>query len=155
MLMSPLRTLNNWGSSSRLDLRRMAPIAVTRGSYRNLRLAVHSAAATGSESRRWRKRSGASVTIVRNFKQSKFFPWNPTRRWRNSAGPGDVRTVARKQIINKGASKTIPETAKMMSMTLFEISPVGWGDPVAENRKLRTSTDPLIWALLKKFQNRF
>jgi len=43
----------------------------------------------------------------------------------------------------------IPETAKMMSMTLFEISPVGCGDPVAANRKLRTSTNPFMWVLLK------
>jgi hypothetical protein len=57
--------------------------------------------------------------------------------------------VARKQIINKGASKTIPETAKMTSITLFESSPVGCGDPVAENRKLRTSTNPFMWVLLK------
>jgi hypothetical protein len=60
-----------------------------------------------------------------------------------------VTTVARKQIINKGASKIIPETAKIMSMTLFERSPVGCGDPVAANRKLRTSTNPFMRELLK------
>jgi len=122
----------------------MAPIAVTRGSYRSLRFAVHSAVATGSESRSWRKRSGASVTIVRNFKQSKYFPLNPTRLWRNSAGPGDVTTIAKKQIINKGASKTIPDTANMMSINRFERNPVGCGDPVAENRRLRTPTRPFM-----------
>jgi hypothetical protein len=52
-------------------------------------------------------------------------------------------------MINKGASKTIPETAKMMSTTLFEISPVGCGDPVAENCRLRTPTKPFMWVLLK------
>jgi hypothetical protein len=87
--------------------------------------------------------------MVRNFKQSKCFPPNPTRLWRNSAGPGDVKTVARKQIINKGASKTIPETANMMSMILFERSPVGCDDPVAESRRLRTSTKPFMWGTPK------
>ena len=56
----------------------------------------------------------------------------------------------------QGASNIIPETAKVTSITLFESSPVGCGDPVAENRKLRTSTNPFMWVTPKNtFKNKF
>jgi hypothetical protein len=88
--------------------------------------------------------------MVRNFKQSKYFPLNPTRLWRNSAGPGDVATIATKHMINKGASKTIPETANMTSIILFEVNPMGRCDRTEANCKpLRVSTELFIWVLLK------
>jgi hypothetical protein len=37
----------------------------------------------------------------------------------------------------------------MISIALFERSPVGCGEPVAENRRLRTPTRPFMWVLLK------
>jgi hypothetical protein len=56
-----------------------------------------------------------------------------------------VITVATKQIINKGASKTIPESANTMSIILFRACPTGPADPTeAKRRSLRVSVKLLI-----------
>ena len=136
MLMSPFITLKSCGSSSRLDFRKTLPIAVTRGSLRNFQFADHSAAAAGSVARCRRKRSDASIGMVRNFKQSKRFPLNPTRLWRNSTGPGEEQAVSTKQMTKKGASNTIAERAKMISMTRLEDSPIGRRGVAEINRRL-------------------
>jgi hypothetical protein len=70
---------------------------------------------------------------------------NPTRLWRNSAGPREVATVATKQIINRGASRTMPDTANIISISLFEFSPIGRADEISANRKLLgVSTKPVM-----------
>jgi hypothetical protein len=60
-----------------------------------------------------------------------------------------VSLVATQQMINKGASRTIPEIANIISTNLFEFSPIGRDDEISANRKSLVSTKPFIWVLLK------
>jgi hypothetical protein len=76
--------------------------------------------------------------MVRNFRQSKDFPLNPTRLWRNSTGPGEEQAVATKQKIKKGASNTIAESDKMISIIRFEVCPIGHG-AVSETKRASES----------------
>jgi hypothetical protein len=89
------------------------------------------------------------------LKQSKCFPLNPTRRCRNSAGPGEVKAVTAKQMISRGASRIIPESANAMSTVLFSVVPTGAGAPTSDSRKtLRVSAKLFITPLQKtKIEN--
>src|SRR5215475_9968681 len=133
----------------------MAPIAVIRGSLRSLRLVVHSAAAEGSDSSNSRNRSGASVTIVRNFKHSKCFPLKPTRLWRNRIEPGEVDAIRAKQMINNGANRIIPARANKMSTVRLRVIPTGIGEPIAEKGKaLRVSAKLFMPALQRNISEK-
>jgi hypothetical protein len=55
------------------------------------------------------------------------------------------------QIINKGASKAIPDSANMISTIRFDLRPIGRGKSIGAKRKsLCISTNPFIWGTPKK-----
>src|SRR4051794_19267472 len=80
MLISPVRMLHNWGSSSRLDLRRKEP-----GGVRNM---------AGSASR-WVATSGVSMRMVRNFGIRNGTLFLPMRSDQKITGPREVSFTTR------------------------------------------------------------
>src|SRR5208283_1214701 len=95
---SPCRTLNSCGSSSRLERRRNFPTAVIRGSLVSLNTPAPLPLAgflPAFPSINWRTYSRCSLEslftyIERNFKNVKGVPCSPIRFCRNSTGPRDV-----------------------------------------------------------------
>ena len=85
-LISPLRTLTNWGSSSRLERRRNRPRRVTRGSWRILN---KTPPADSLDDSRSASRRSAPPTMVRNFNIRNGCPLCPRRTWRNTRGRGN------------------------------------------------------------------
>ena len=77
-----MSTFQNWGSSSRLVLRRNLPTLVIRGSFSFLKNAPWAWLTTVA------LRASAFVTIERNFQMRNRRPIQPQRIWLKRIGPG-------------------------------------------------------------------
>ena len=111
-LIAPLRTLNNWGSSSRLNRRRNRPIGVMRGSLATLNTGplISFMAANSC------LRCSALVPIERNLYMVNGRPLMPLRFCRNRIGPGEVIFTARAHSSSTGESSTSMASAPPKSM---------------------------------------
>src|SRR5947209_263971 len=110
-LMSPARTLNSCGSSSREKRRRTRPIRVTRGSSATL----NKRPSPMLTSQRWALILSAPGTIERNFHMPNSRLANPTRRWRYRMGPRSPSQIATATSPMTGRVRTSSTVATTMS----------------------------------------
>src|SRR5579859_652859 len=113
--MSPRRTFQSCGSSSRLARRSRRPARVTRGSSRSLNTGK---GASFRQSRDSRRRS-ASPDIVRSFHIVKARPPAPTRVWPKNGGHPESSTTASANAPRIGARRTSPAAAPATSRQRF------------------------------------
>ena len=111
-LISPRRTFQSWGNSSKLYRRRNRPNRVTRGSLVTLKTGPSISLSTASSC----LSCSALVTIERNLYIVNGFPFNPLRNWRNKIGPGELNRIAIPNANMNGAARASAKKAPTLSM---------------------------------------
>ncbi len=102
-LISPLRTLKSWGSSSRLVFRKNRPIRVKRGSF----IILKAGPSISFKCHTFSRSFSASATIERNLYMIKRLPCLPILSWRNNIGPGESIFMRMGMTTHRGRQRKI------------------------------------------------
>ncbi len=106
MLISPFKTLKNWGNSSKEYSRRNFPALMSRGSFPDLGL----------------KSYGLTLSfMLLNLKKTKGFPCWPIRSCLKRAGPLSLNLTIRAITIKRGEARRMKNTEKKISKSRLEM----------------------------------